>query len=72
MTGVQTCALPIFVLLFTHRLTAFKHVDHILVLDQGSIAEQGTHAELMYASGLYAEIFSAQVFMEGENNEQAG
>lgn len=60
------------VLLFTHRLTAFKHVDSILVLDQGRIAEQGTHAELMDASGLYAEIFSAQVFMEGENNEQAG
>lgn len=55
------------VLLFTHRLTAFRHADRILVLDKGAIVEQGTHNELMSLGGIYAEIYSAQVFMEGES-----
>lgn len=53
------------VVIATHRLSAFEKVDKILVLDQGSVLETGTHGELMQKHGLYHEIYSAQQFMEG-------
>ncbi|GAB6155502.1 ABC transporter transmembrane domain-containing protein [Desulfosporosinus burensis] len=53
------------VVIATHRLSAFENVDKILVLDQGSVLETGTHHELMHKRGLYHEIYSAQQFMEG-------
>ena len=58
------------VLLFTHRLTSFAHVDKILVLDKGKIVEQGTHKALLNIQGLYSEIYHAQTFLEANGNEQ--
>ena len=52
------------VLLFTHRLTAFRQADCILVLDKGRIIQKGAHEALMKEEGVYREIYSAQVFME--------
>ncbi len=52
------------VVIATHRLSAFEHVDKILVLDQGCLIESGTHQELMHQNELYHEIYSAQQFME--------
>jgi len=37
-----------------------KVIDRILVLDQGRLAESGTHAELLQARGLYAEMWARQ------------
>lgn len=48
------------VLLFSHRLAAFPHADRVVVLDGGRIEEEGSHAELLAAGGLYARIFRAQ------------
>lgn len=56
------------VLLFTHRLTAFRHADIILVLDKGRIIQRGTHDALVEEEGLYKDIYSAQVFMEADAN----
>ncbi|OXT17050.1 multidrug ABC transporter permease/ATP-binding protein [Bacillus sp. OG2] len=44
----------------THRMTAVQHADHIIVLDNGVIAEEGTHAELMKGSGWYKEQYIRQ------------
>ncbi|RXZ79996.1 ATP-binding cassette domain-containing protein [Paenibacillaceae bacterium] len=44
----------------THRLSAVKHADWILVLDEGVITEQGIHAELVKQNGWYAEQFQRQ------------
>ena len=44
------------VLIIAHRLSTVRHADRILVMDQGQLVEDGTHAELMARKGLYAEL----------------
>ncbi|MGK5521333.1 ABC transporter ATP-binding protein [Micromonospora sp. URMC 107] len=48
------------VIAIAHRLSTIAHLDRIVVLDAGRIAEQGTHAELLERGGLYAELWSRQ------------
>ncbi len=49
------------IVLCSQRLAAFPLADHVVVLDHGRIAEQGTHNALMKREGLYARIYRAQV-----------
>ena len=44
-----------------HRLSTVMHADQILVLDNGSIAEQGTHSELVGRNGLYRQLYELQL-----------
>lgn len=48
------------VVLITHRLASVRMADHIVVLDRGRVAEQGDHAELLAADGLYRELWDLQ------------
>lgn len=43
-----------------HRLSTIVDSDLILVMDHGTIIEQGTHEELLAAGGAYAELYNAQ------------
>jgi ATP-binding cassette, subfamily C, bacterial CydC len=47
-------------LYITHRLLDMERMDEILVLDQGRIAERGTHEELLAKKGLYRQLFDIQ------------
>lgn len=48
------------VVLITHRLASVRFADRIYVLDRGRVAERGTHAELLAAGGLYADLYQLQ------------
>lgn len=47
-------------IIIAHRLSTIIHADHIIVLDQGTIVEQGSHEELLKQGGIYAGLWSKQ------------
>ena len=58
------------VILISHRLANVVDADNIYVLDLGSVAESGTHAELLGKNGAYAQLWNAQ--QELENYAKGG
>lgn len=48
------------VVLVTHRMSGVRHADHIYVLNQGRLAEHGTHDDLIATRGRYADMFETQ------------
>jgi ABC-type transport system involved in Fe-S cluster assembly fused permease/ATPase subunit len=55
-------------IVIAHRLSTVVDADQIVVLDQGAVAERGTHAQLLRRNGLYAEMWTRQ---QAEAEEQA-
>ena len=47
-------------IIITHRIFTLLRFDRIIVMDEGRIAEQGTHEELLAANGLYRQIYDRQ------------
>ncbi len=47
-------------LVIAHRLSTVRNADLILVVDGGRIVQSGTHAQLMHAGGLYADLYRTQ------------
>jgi ATP-binding cassette subfamily B protein len=47
-----------------HRISTVKDADEILVLDEGRVAERGTHRELLELGGLYASMYRRQLLEE--------
>jgi ATP-binding cassette, subfamily B, bacterial len=50
-----------------HRLSTIRHADRILVLDDGAIAQAGSHDELMSGSGLYRDMVELQRIEQGDS-----
>jgi ATP-binding cassette subfamily B protein len=57
-------------IVIAHRLSTVVDADQIIVLDQGRVAERGTHAQLLRKGGLYAEMWERQQ-SEGEQQPEA-
>ncbi|MEQ9402029.1 MAG: ABC transporter ATP-binding protein [Cyclobacteriaceae bacterium] len=53
-------------IIISHRVSSAKLASKIIVLDDGKIVEQGTHAELLAASGVYKELHEKQLSAEEE------
>jgi ATP-binding cassette subfamily B protein len=59
-------------LVIAHRLSTILAADKILVLDEGRLVEEGTHAELMARDGLYAHLYQTQFGTEVETHHTDG
>ena len=56
-------------LVMTHRLRVAQEADRIVVLDEGRVVEEGTHADLLEAGGLYARLWRIQQIEQELANE---
>ena len=61
------------VVAIAHRLSTIAAMDRLVVMDQGRVVEQGTHAELLARGGLYAGLWARQSggFLGDEVREEA-
>ncbi len=73
---IEQLALERTVMIVTHRLASVTFVDHIVVMDQGQVKEQGRHEELLARGGLYQQLWQMQagfvVSGDGHHAEVSG
>ena len=56
-------------LIIAHRFSTIRHANKILVLEQGEVAESGTHDELLRQDGIYSRLYHMQTASRNSNND---
>lgn len=51
-------------IIIAHRISTIKNADHIIVLDDGKIIEEGTHDQLLTMNGIYNNLYQKQLLEE--------
>lgn len=69
MEQIHALAKSKTVILISHRLANVAAADQIYVMEQGAVAEHGTHRELLERNGRYAELWNAQQSLENYGKE---
>ncbi|MGH9534315.1 MAG: ABC transporter ATP-binding protein, partial [Terriglobales bacterium] len=64
LEGLSAFAQGRTTLIVSHRISTIRNADWIVVVQAGTIAEQGTHTELIGRGGLYAELYEQQLLQE--------
>ncbi len=64
LSGLRTALRGRTALIASHRISAVRDADHILVLDEGRIVEQGTHDELVRVGGRYTQLLQRQQLLD--------
>ena len=59
-------------IIIAHRLSTVRNADQIIVLDEGRIAERGTHAQLLRKGGLYRRLYEMQFKVDPESQRPNG
>lgn len=54
-------------IMIAHRLSSVVHANKIIVLDKGTVAEVGSHSQLLSNNSLYASMWNNQLFVESED-----
>lgn len=57
-------------IIISHRISSIKYADTILVMENGKIAEQGSHEELLAMNGIYTEIYKKQQVQENQQKDK--
>lgn len=57
-------------IIISHRISTLKHADEIIVLENGEIAERGTHFTLLEEKGLYFNLYQKQIAAEQIDREE--
>ncbi|MEG1027611.1 MAG: ATP-binding cassette domain-containing protein, partial [Oscillospiraceae bacterium] len=57
-------------IIIAHRISTLQTADHIIVIEDGKIAQQGTHEELIKVEGLYSSLYQKQL-LEKDIEEEA-
>ncbi len=58
-------------IIIAHRISTLQHADKIIVIDQGGIAEMGTHDQLVEQGGIYADMYNRQLLEKMKKEEFA-
>ncbi len=64
VSGLKRFTSGLTTIIVSHRISSVQHADRIYVLDEGQIAESGTHSELLARRGVYAEIYHLQLISD--------
>lgn len=56
-------------IIVSHRISSIRHANKLIVIDQGSIIESGTHESLLALNGVYAEMYTKQLADENDLNQ---